>query len=260
MAGDGISVSFRVVIPARYAATRLPGKPLVDIGGKSMVQYVYDRAVESGALHVIVATDDDRVIAACRKFGAESRMTSEEHASGTDRVAEVCVLEGWSAADVVVNLQADEPLMPPSLIRQVAGLLEDFEESEMATLACPVQTMDEYSNPNVVKLVRDTEGNALYFSRAPIPFDRDAQRSSSAGRCQDALRHLGIYSYRVATLLKLSSAAPCRIEEIEKLEQLRALWNGIRIRVGMTEEPPGPGVDSEDDLKEVRHIIESRSG
>ena len=248
-------MSFRVVIPARYQARRLPGKPLLDVAGKPLVQHVHQRAVESGAMDVLIATDDDKIVAACRKFDAEVRMTAADHASGTDRIAEVCQMEGWSAADIVINLQGDEPMMPPGLIQQVAGLLEDFEEVEMATLACPIRALDDFLDPHVVKVVLDANRDALYFSRAPIPWDRHAASVSEQDNFRDSLRHLGLYGYRVATLLRLSSTPTCRLEEVEHLEQLRALHAGIRIRVGLTEEPPGPGVDTEDDLTRVRALL-----
>lgn len=248
-------MSFRVVIPARYQARRLPGKPLLDIGGKPMLQRVYERAVESDALDVLIATDDDKIVAACAEFGADVRMTASDHASGTDRIAEVCQIEGWSAADIVVNLQSDEPMMPPGLIQQVAQLLEDYEEVEMATLACPIRTLDEFLDPHVVKVVLDAGQDALFFSRAPIPWDRSASAVAEQSNYRDSLRHLGLYAYRVATLLRLSSTPTCRLEEVEHLEQLRALHSGIRIRVGLTEEPPGPGIDTEDGLARVRELL-----
>ena len=248
-------MSFRVVIPARYDAARLPGKPLLDIGGKPMLQHVHARAVESDALEVIIATDHDRIVAACREFKADVRMTAADHVSGTDRIAEVCQMEGWSAADIIVNLQSDEPMMPPGLIQQVARLLEDFDETEMGTLACPVRTLDEFLDPHVVKVVLDANDDALYFSRAPIPWERGAASAAEQHNYRDGLRHLGLYAYRVATLLRLSSTPSCRLEEVEQLEQLRALYAGIRIRVGLTEEPPGPGVDTEDDLARVRACV-----
>ncbi|HVY80329.1 MAG TPA: 3-deoxy-manno-octulosonate cytidylyltransferase [Steroidobacteraceae bacterium] len=244
---------FRVVIPARFASTRLPGKALVAIGGKPMIQWVYERARSSGATEVLIATDDARIAAAAKAFGAVVEMTAASHQSGTDRIAEVARARGWGASDVVVNVQGDEPLMPPALIDQVAGLLLANTDAGMATLAAPLTRLEELLDPNVVKVVADATGRALYFSRAPIPWHRDgapaglASQRSFAG----ARRHIGIYAYRVSALLRVAGLAPTPLEQTEKLEQLRALENGIEIRVAEAVQLPGPDVNTPDDLERV---------
>jgi 3-deoxy-manno-octulosonate cytidylyltransferase (CMP-KDO synthetase) len=244
---------FRVVIPARFASTRLPGKALVAIGGKPMIQWVYERARSSGAAEVLIATDDARIAAAGKAFGAVVEMTAASHQSGTDRIAEVARARGWGASDIVVNVQGDEPLMPPALIDQVAGLLLANSDAGMATLAAPLTRLEELLDPNVVKVVADASGRALYFSRAPIPWHRDgapaglASQRSFAG----ARRHIGIYAYRVSALLRLAGLAPTPLEQTEKLEQLRALENGIEIRVAEAAQLPGPDVNTPDDLERV---------
>jgi 3-deoxy-manno-octulosonate cytidylyltransferase (CMP-KDO synthetase) len=234
---------FRVVIPARYASTRLPGKALIEIAGKPMIQWVYERSRASRASEVIVATDDARIVDAARRFGALVEMTSPTHQSGTDRIAEVARARGWRATDVIVNVQGDEPLMPHALIDQVAGLLLDNTDAGMATLASPLGRIEELLDPNIVKVVADGQGRALYFSRAPIPCDRDNRDTFAHGR-----RHVGIYAYRVSALLKLASLAPTPLEQLEKLEQLRALENGIGIRVADAVVKPGADVNTKEDL------------
>ncbi len=250
-------MKFRVVIPARYASTRLPGKPLLEIAGKPMIQHVWQRASASGAEDVYVATDDARIAEACEEFGATCRMTSADHASGTDRIAEVAIEEGWEDDDVVVNVQGDEPLIPPTNISQVAGLLLSRPDAEMATLCSGIQTLDEYLDPNVVKLVRAEDGRALYFSRAPIPWHRDSARAGlvSQTRFKDSLRHIGIYAYRVGALHRLAATPPSPLETIECLEQLRALWLGYAILADVAAEEPGPGVDTREGLETVRRLI-----
>lgn len=250
-------MKFRVVIPARYASTRLPGKPLMDIAGKPMIQHVWQRASDSGAHEVLVATDDGRIADACDDFGAAVRMTSAEHASGTDRIAEVALEAGWDENDVVVNVQGDEPLIPSANIGQVAGLLMSRPEAEMATLCSGIQTLEEYLDPNVVKLVRAEGGQALYFSRAPIPWHRDSAPTglSSQTRFKDSLRHIGIYAYRVGALQRLAATPPCPLETIEALEQLRALWLGYTILADVAAQDPGPGVDTPEGLEVVRRIL-----
>jgi 3-deoxy-manno-octulosonate cytidylyltransferase (CMP-KDO synthetase) len=242
---------FRVVIPARYASTRLPGKALIPLAGKPMIEWVYQRAKSSRAREVLIATDDDRIASAARSFGATVAMTAATHASGTDRIAEVARHHRWSHSDIVVNVQGDEPLMPPALIDQVAALLEVHEAAGIATLAAPLNDVTEYLDPNIVKVVTTAEGRALYFSRAPIPWNRDeapaglTSQTSHAG----ARRHIGIYAYRVSALLKLAALKPSPLEQAEKLEQLRALENDIEIRVATSVEPPGADVNTPDDLK-----------
>lgn len=245
---------FIVVIPARYASERLPGKPLRTIAGQTMLQHVYTRGMESSASKVIIATDDQRIAAAAEKFDAEVCLTSTEHESGTERLAEVSRTMNWTDNQVVVNLQGDEPLMPPELIDQCAALLEDGL-ANMATLASPLKSAEELSNPNVVKVLLDEASNALYFSRAPIPYSRSVETDELA--IETALHHHGIYAYRVAVLQQLVAAPASAIEQCEKLEQLRALSLGLNIRVGRPALRPGPGVDTEDDLAKVEgHMME----
>lgn len=246
---------FAVVIPSRYASERLPGKPLRDIAGKPMLRHVWDRAIESEASEVIVATDDQRIADAARGFGATVHMTDAGHQSGTDRIAEVASMLDWPDDRVVVNLQGDEPLMPPRLIRQCAELLGD-PEAGMATLASAGLPEDEFHNPNVVRVVVDQDDFALYFSRSPIPYSRDRDTDHLARAT--ALRHHGIYGYRCAVLRRLVVAPPSALERCEKLEQLRALELGIRIKIGRPAERPGPGVDTEADLAAVTKLIAGR--
>jgi 3-deoxy-manno-octulosonate cytidylyltransferase (CMP-KDO synthetase) len=248
---------FRSVIPARFASARLPGKPLADIGGRPMVQHVYERVVASGASQVIIATDDDRVAAACAAFGADVQMTSEAHASGTDRLAEVAARRGWQATDIVVNVQGDEPLLPPLLVRQAAELLGVNEDADIATLGTPIESIEELLDPGIVKVVRRADGRALYFSRAPIPWQRDGAKSGleSQQDFRGAWRHLGLYAYRVGALKRLAAAPPSPLEVAEKLEQLRALHLGMAIVVAEALERPGPGVDTPADLERVRALL-----
>jgi 3-deoxy-manno-octulosonate cytidylyltransferase (CMP-KDO synthetase) len=242
---------FRVVIPARYASTRLPGKALVQLAGKTMIEWVYRRAKASRARSVVVATDDPRIASAVLGFGAEVAMTSEAHTSGTDRIAEVARMQHWPPGEIVVNVQGDEPLMPPGLIDQVAGLLEQHSGAAIATLAAPLHAESEMGDPHIVKVVTDSQGRALYFSRAPIPWNRDDPRASFQG----ARRHVGIYAYRVSALLKLASLQPTPLEQLEKLEQLRALENGMEIRAADCAEPPGADVNTPDDLQRAEALL-----
>lgn len=247
---------FRVVIPARYASSRLPGKPLMGVAGKPMVQWVYERSCAAGAREVLIATDDERIASAAHAFGAHAVMTGV-HASGTDRIAEVARSRGWAGQDIVVNVQGDEPLMPVALIGQVAGLLETQPQADIATLATPITSLEELLDPNVVKVVTDARGMALYFSRAPIPWNRDGAGAGldSQSDCGGARRHLGIYAYRVAALLRVAQLAPGALEEREKLEQLRALEHGMRIHVGEAGEQPGPDVNTPADLQRVSALL-----
>jgi 3-deoxy-manno-octulosonate cytidylyltransferase (CMP-KDO synthetase) len=248
---------FRVVIPARYASARLPGKALLPIRGKPMVQWVYERSIESGATEVLIATDDLLIVSAAHSFGAETIMTASTHSSGTDRIAEVARMRGWPAETIVVNVQGDEPLIPPALINEVAALLATDEAADVATLAAPICSLEEFLDPNAVKVVTDAAGHALYFSRAPIPWNRDgapggiASQRSFAG----ARRHVGIYAYRVGALLRLAGLAPSPLETTERLEQLRALQNGFRIRVADTSQRPGPDVNTPADLERVEALL-----
>jgi len=247
---------FRVVIPARFASARLPGKPLRKIAGRPMLQHVYEKAVASGAVQVIIATDHDEIEQVCRGFATVLR-TKMTHASGTDRIAEVAQRQGWGRDDIVVNVQGDEPLIPPAIIRQVAELLERTPGADIATLATPLGSVEELLDPNVVKVAVTAEGRALYFSRAPIPWTRDGAPGglSSQTRLEGALRHIGLYAYRVAVLIQLAALRPTRLERIEKLEQLRALENGMEIVVANAVEVPGPGVDTESDLEAVARLF-----
>jgi 3-deoxy-manno-octulosonate cytidylyltransferase (CMP-KDO synthetase) len=248
---------FRVVIPARYASTRLPGKALVAIAGKPMLQWVYERARASRAHEVLIATDDLLIVSAAHSFNAETVMTAATHTSGTDRIAEVARLRQWADSDIVVNVQGDEPLIPPALIDQVASLLESNPTAQIATLATPVATLSEFMDPNAVKVVSDAEGRALYFSRAPIPWDREGASAGLASqtRFSAARRHVGIYGYRVASLLRLAELQPTRLEQLERLEQLRALENGFEIRVADSIEQPGPDVNTASDLERVSALL-----
>ncbi len=249
---------FRVVIPARYASSRLPGKALVNLSGKPMLQWVYERARGSRAQEVLIATDDQMIATAAQGFGAEAIMTSATHGSGTDRIAEVARLRAWADSDIVVNVQGDEPLIPPALIDQVGALLESNPTAQIATLATPVRSLAEFMDPNAVKVVADGEGRALYFSRAPIPWDRDGASSGLASqqRFPGARRHVGIYAYRVGALLRLACLAPTALKQLERLEQLRALENGFEIRVADSLEPPGPDVNTAADLERVSALLE----
>ena len=251
-------MKFHVLIPARYAATRLPGKPLLDVGGRPMIAWVYERATASGAESVAVATDSEPIRAACDSLGLSVVMTKATHVTGTDRIAEVAHRKAWAADAIVVNVQGDEPLVPPAAIRQVAQLLTDSQDAAIATLAAPIESLQEFLDPNVVKVVTDGGGRALYFSRAPIPWTRDAapQGLGSQSSCAGALRHIGMYAYRVGALLRMAALAPTPLEQRERLEQLRALENGLEIRVAIAVEIPPPGVDTPADLDRVRRLIQ----
>jgi 3-deoxy-manno-octulosonate cytidylyltransferase (CMP-KDO synthetase) len=240
---------YRVVVPARYASTRLPGKPLLMLAGKPMIQWVVECARRSQAQQVVVATDDERIAQAATGFGADVQLTSE-HASGTDRIAEVARLRRWRDGDVVVNLQGDEPLMPAILIDQVAALLTSHPRADIATLAVPLQPDSAREDPNVVKVVTDLQQRALYFSRAPIPFVRE-----QAGSVDAARRHLGLYAYRVAALQRLAAMPPSALEQLEKLEQLRALENGMDIRVANALVTPGGDVNTSADVARVEELL-----
>jgi 3-deoxy-manno-octulosonate cytidylyltransferase (CMP-KDO synthetase) len=245
---------FHVVIPARFAASRLPGKPLLKIGERPLIQWVWQRARDSGAASVILATDDERVGEAARQFGAEVVMTSAEHTSGTDRIAEVVRSSHWAAEDIVVNVQGDEPMMPPEVIARVAQGLAS-SRSDIATAAAPIASLREYLDPNAVKVVCARDGGALYFSRAPIPWPRDHSATGQPSRYDGAWRHIGIYAYRVRSLLQFAAWPPTQLECAEKLEQLRALENGMRIHVVALSETPPAGVDTPEDLQRVRALL-----
>jgi 3-deoxy-manno-octulosonate cytidylyltransferase (CMP-KDO synthetase) len=233
----------------------------MSIGGKPMVQWVYERARASGAEDVLIATDDSLILSAGHSFGSEVVMTSATHTSGTDRIAEVARKHAWSEDQIVVNVQGDEPLIPPALIKQVAQLLETHPRADIATLATPIESLAEFLNPNVVKVVTDGDGRALYFSRAPIPWNREGAAAGLASQRTFAgsRRHVGIYAYRVGALLKVAALAPTALEKTERLEQLRALENGLEIRVADATERPGPDVNTAEDFERVLALTASRN-
>ncbi|MBI6853743.1 3-deoxy-manno-octulosonate cytidylyltransferase [Pseudomonas cichorii] len=253
-----MTAAFTVVIPARFGSSRFPGKPLKSIAGKPMIQHVWEQACKSSAERVVVATDDGQIFEACQAFGAQVLMTRDDHNSGTDRLAEVAEQLGLAADAIVVNVQGDEPMIPPAVIDQVAANLAAHPEAGISTLAEPVDDVAALFNPNVVKVVADVNGLALTFSRAPLPWARDALASS-----RDVLpegvpyrRHIGIYAYRAGFLHDFVSWGPCWLENTESLEQLRALWNGVRIHVADAVETPPAGVDTPEDLERVRRLLE----
>ena len=249
---------FRVVIPARYASSRLPGKPLADIGGRPMVLHVLERALQAGAESVVVATDDARVQQAVEAAGYQALMTSPDHQSGTERLVEVAETLGWPDDTLVVNVQGDEPLIDPALIREAARQLVLHGDAVMATLAHPIHDHVDFVNPNVVKVVADEAGYALYFSRAPIPWPRDAFAAQQAMPHElGALRHIGLYAYRASFLRTYASLASSPLERYEMLEQLRVLWHGHRISLGITPTAPAPGVDTPEDLARVRSLFDA---
>jgi len=243
--------NFRVVIPARFASTRFPGKALAELGGRPMVQHVYERATASAAGEVIIATDDDRIAEAAAAFGAPVAMTREDHVSGTDRIAEVAERYGWQDADIVVNVQGDAPFIPSADIGQVADLLAAHDSAALATLCTPIVGAAEFADDHVVKVVFDASGRALYFSRAGIP-----ARGHGSDVVPQAWRHVGIYAYRVGALRRLTATPPCELERVEKLEQLRALWIGMEIRVAVAIDPLGPDVDTPADLAAAERFID----
>ncbi|WGV99367.1 3-deoxy-manno-octulosonate cytidylyltransferase [Vibrio sp. YMD68] len=247
-------MSFTVVIPARFQSSRLPGKPLADIAGKPMIQWVYEQAIQAGAEQVIIATDDSRVEAAVLSFGGQVCMTSPDHESGTERLAEVVKVMNIPDDHIVVNVQGDEPLIPPSIIKQVANNLAN-SVAPMATLAVEISDESEVFNPNAVKVVTDKEGYALYFSRASIPWDRDAFSKANPAIVQPLLRHIGIYAYRAGFINTYIHWQPTALERIECLEQLRVLWHGEKIHVDIAKEAPAAGVDTPEDLEIVRGIL-----
>jgi 3-deoxy-manno-octulosonate cytidylyltransferase (CMP-KDO synthetase) len=247
-------MSFTVVIPARYGSTRLPGKPLLDIAGKPMIRRVWEQACKSGADQVVIATDDERILQVAAAFGAQVCMTSAEHPSGTDRLQQVAAELEFESSHIVVNVQGDEPLLPPAVIDQVARNLEQHTAAGISTLCEPITDLEELRNPNAVKVVRDENGLALYFSRAPIPWPREhfsaaAQLMPPVGKWY---RHIGIYAYRTAFLHQFVGWPPAPLEELEQLEQLRALYRGVRIHVAQADERVPAGVDTEQDLEAVR--------
>jgi 3-deoxy-manno-octulosonate cytidylyltransferase (CMP-KDO synthetase) len=243
-------MTFKVVIPARYASARLPGKPLLDIAGKPMVVRVAEQAAKSGASEIVIATDFEKILKTCEVHNFKAVMTNINHASGTDRIAEVAQKLGWSDDEIVVNVQGDEPLIDPQLINEVALTLAHSRDAVMATACHAIHDEASFLNPNIVKVVLDTNGNALYFSRAPIPYPRDDAHKQNI----NAHRHIGIYAYRVGFLNKYAELAVTELEKTESLEQLRVLHHGYKIAVTITENAPASGVDTQEDLDAVRKI------
>lgn len=261
-------MSYKIVIPARYGSSRLPGKPLALISGRPMVWHVWQRALETGipATDIWVATDDQRIYDVVEAFGANVVMTGVHHSCGTDRLAEVAALQGWAEDEIVVNVQGDEPLLPAHLIQLAADTLAADQESGIATLACPILDFEQVMAPQCVKVVTNMAGQALYFSRAPIPWDRDSftqllstdvEKAHTSTLAPHWLRHIGLYAYRVNTLTSLSHLATSPLEQLESLEQLRALWHGIKIAVARVEQAPPHGVDTPEDLARLQCHFES---
>lgn len=252
-------MKFHVVIPARHASTRLPGKPLLSLAGRPMIAHVYDCAMASGADDILVATDDDRIVSACNAIGAPVVMTSQAHHSGSERLAEVVAIRQWPDDDIVVNLQGDEPLTPYEIIDQVAENLQSHTKASVSTLCAPIHSASQLNDPHTVKVIFDREGYAMYFSRAPIPWERDV---ISAETREEPIgwRHIGIYAYRAGFLRQYKELPPCDLEQIEKLEQLRVLWYGARIHVAEAVANPGHGIDTPEDLKIVEALITQREG
>lgn len=250
-------MGFCVVIPARYGSKRLPGKPLVEVAGKPLIQHVHERALASGADDVIIATDDERVSRIAKGFGAHVCMTSASHPSGTDRLAEVAGKMVYADHQIIVNLQGDEPMMPARLIRQVAQNLENHSAASITTLCEPINTAADLFDPNIVKVVMDKEDNAVYFSRAAIPWNRDAFPLSTSELPPNAeyYRHIGIYAYRAGFIRDYVQWPACHLEQIEALEQLRALWYGHKIHVAVALESPGHGVDTPKDVERVGRLL-----
>jgi 3-deoxy-manno-octulosonate cytidylyltransferase (CMP-KDO synthetase) len=245
-------VSFKVVIPARYASTRLPGKPLLDIAGKPMVIRVAEQANKSGASSVVIATDFEKIIQVAASHQIQAVMTRVDHTSGTDRIAEVAQQLSWDDEDIVVNVQGDEPLIDPQLIQEVALTLGHSRHAVMATACHAINDEAAMLNPNIVKVVMDAEGHALYFSRSPIPYPRDDAHKQSI----KAHRHIGIYAYRVGFLKQYAELSVTELEQIESLEQLRVLYHGYKIAVTITDHAPASGVDTQADLEQVRSIFQ----
>ena len=245
---------FKIVIPARYASARLPGKPLLDIGGKPMVVRVAEQAAKSGASEVVIATDFEKIMQVAHEHNVKAVMTNINHASGTDRINEVAQLLGWTDNEIVVNVQGDEPLIDPELIKEVAQHLANSQDAVMATACHAIHDEASLLNPNIVKVVFDANGNALYFSRAPIPYPRDDAHKAKL----HAHRHIGLYAYRVGFLKKYAELAVTELEKIESLEQLRVLHHGYKIGVTITQNAPASGVDTQEDLDYVRSVFKDK--
>lgn len=249
-------MSFVVVIPARYASTRLEGKPLINFAGKPMIEHVYQAALLSGAEQVVVATDDARIVDAVKRFGGDVCLTRTDHESGTDRLQEVASLRGWADEQIVVNVQGDEPLIPPAVIDQVAQNLAEQTLASASTLCWPILSQEQMFDPNAVKVVADATGMAMYFSRAPIPWHRDSFQLKPDIQAAGATRHIGIYAYRVGLLHQFIQWPTASLESIERLEQLRILANGHRIHVAMANCEVPAGVDTADDMERVKATLE----
>ena len=247
-------MSFKVVIPARYASARLPGKPMLDIAGKPMVVRVAEQAAKSGASEIVIATDFEKIVTVAKEHGFNALITRLDHASGTDRINEVAQILGWDDDEIVVNVQGDEPLIEPSLINEVAQHLANSQDAVMATACHAIHDEASLLNPNIVKVVIDASGNALYFSRAPIPYPRDDAHKTNI----HAHRHIGIYAYRVGFLKQYANLAVTELEKIESLEQLRVLHHGYKIGVTVTANAPASGVDTQEDLDFVRSAFEDK--
>ena len=251
---------FRVVIPARYAASRFPGKLLADLAGRPVLEHVWRQARASGAMEVLIATDDQRIMTAAERFGAEAVLTSAQHRSGTERAAEVADQRGWPDDELVVNCQGDAPLVPAASIDQVAGLLALHAGAAMATLCTRIRRVEDYRSPHVVKVVSDAEGRALYFSRAPIPAAGHSGTvpAIDQGGFPVSARHIGLYAYRIGALRALAVSPPCYLEQCENLEQLRAMWMGLEIRVAQAAEAHGPDIDTPEDLQRALDFMQAR--
>ena len=248
---------YKIVIPARFGSSRLPGKPLIELAGKPMIQHVYERAVETGVSDIVIATDDQRIFDAAQSFGAKVVMTKESHENGTERIAEVAFKMGWQDEAVIVNLQGDEPLIPRSLVELTASGLLNNPEAGMSSLCTLIDHAEDAFDPNVVKAVLDNQGFAMYFSRASIPWDRDAYANGSdeVTKIAPVYRHIGMYGYRVSFLKQYTEMQPTALEQAECLEQLRALCYGVKIHMSVIDEPPGHGVDTHDDVARVEQLL-----
>lgn len=249
------ATSFRIVIPARHDSTRLPGKPLIEVAGRPLVEHVWRSACAAGAEEVLIATDDRRIAEVAENFGAHTCLTRSDHASGTDRLAEVAARAEWDDDAIVVNLQGDEPLTPPAVLQQVAANLAAHPQASMATLATPFTTAEDVADPNLVKVVTDHAGYALYFSRSPVPFDRDRRQVGGTGDRSPHWRHIGLYAYRCGFLRRYTELPVPDIERREALEQLRALWHGYRIHVAEAVALPAAGVDTAADIERVARLL-----
>ena len=254
-------MEFSVIIPARYASSRLPGKPLADIAGKPMVVHVAERAAQSGATEVLIATDHPDIAAAVTRYGFEAVMTRSDHASGTDRVAEVALKRGYAGHRIVVNLQGDEPLIDPRLISAVALCLSEHPDAAVSTACHPIHDAADIANPNVVKVVLDHQGYALYFSRAPIPYAREAFSGgiTAVPSGLPAYRHIGLYGYRAGFLGRYARLEPSPLEQFEALEQLRVLWHGYKISVAVTRDAAPPGIDTPEDLQRIKQLYKTKN-